>query len=137
MRDFGRADPERVGAECPVRRSMAVTAYDQQTRQSQPQLRSDHMNDALRRVRNVKTADCMLTRIGAKLLDHAGDGRVGDDRPPARGNVVIRNAEGEPWLRDTPSTSSDLPKGVVGSLVHEVPVDPQERFPILSCGDDV
>ena len=45
--DLGRADPERERAEGAVRRRVAVAADDRLARLRQPELRADHVDDAL------------------------------------------------------------------------------------------
>ena len=52
------ADPERQGAERAVRRGVTVAADDRHARLGQPELRPDHMDDALATAVEVEEAGC-------------------------------------------------------------------------------
>ena len=47
MLDFRGADAEGEGAERPMRRGVRIAAHDQQPGLRQPQLGTDHVDDAL------------------------------------------------------------------------------------------
>ena len=65
MRDVGRADAKGQRAKGPMRRCVRVPAIYQQTGQSQAQFRSDHMDDTLFGVVQVKQMNTIFYRISA------------------------------------------------------------------------
>ena len=62
MRHLRRADAEGIGAERTMGRGVAVAADDQQARQRQALLRSDHMDDALARIVEPEQFDAVPWR---------------------------------------------------------------------------
>ena len=63
MRHFGRADAKRIGAERAMGRGVAVAADDQESRQRQPLLGPDHMDDALARIVEAEQRYAMLLAV--------------------------------------------------------------------------
>ena len=102
MRDFGRADAERIGAECAVRRRVAVAADDQQPGQGQSLFGPDDMHDALARVAQAEQRDVIVAGIGLEIAHHRRDLGIGNAAgAAARRHVVIGDPEGESRLCDT------------------------------------
>ena len=95
------------------------------------------MDDALRRIGDVEEAKAMPCRIGGKPVDHAGNLGIGDRGAVPRRHVVIRDAEGQTRLGKALATRFQCAESVMRSLMHEMPVDPEQRLAILAHGDDM
>ena len=133
MRDLGRADAEGISAERAVCRCVAVAADNQQTRQRQPLLRTDHMDDALARIADAEQLDVVPGGVFLDLPHHAGQLGIGDVGPrPARRHIVIGDAKGQPGLSHGHAPLGKLGEGVERTLMHIVPVDPEQRFPVFA-----
>ena len=88
MRDFGRADAERIGAESAMRGRVAVAADDQQARQRQSLFGTDHMHDALARIVEPEQRDMPLSSaFVSRLRTIARDFRIGDAVPRGRASA--------------------------------------------------
>ncbi len=136
MRHLGRADAERVGAERAMGRGVAVAADDQQPRQRQALLRTDHMHDALARIVEAEQLDAVLGRVLLDLPHHARQLGIGDVAPrAARRHVMVGDAEGQPGLGDRHAALGQLAEGMERALVHVVAIDPEQRLAVLATHD--
>jgi len=117
---------------------VAVAADDGQARQRQALLGAGDVDDALAGIVEAEQRDAVGGRVGGELVDHARDRGVGNGTAaPARRDIVVGDAEGQVRPRDRGPARGDLPEGVVRALVHEMPVDPQQREPVVAARDDV
>ena len=82
-----RADAEGDGAERAVRRGVAVAAGDRHARLRQPQLRPDHMHDALR-------ARCRGRAAGCRARGSSARAPPACPRPSRRGTAAAGRASG-------------------------------------------
>src|SRR6516165_7820890 len=80
VRHLGRTDAERISAERAVRRSMAVTAHNQQSRQGETLLGTDHVYDPLPGIPEPEQNDAVPRRVGLEQTHHACDLGIGDAR---------------------------------------------------------
>ena len=94
------------------------------------------MHDALARIVKPEQPETMPAGILLQCRDHARDGGIGD-RPtaPARGDVVIGHAEGQLRLRHALAPLGQFAERVVGALMHEMPIDEEQRRAILAGMD--
>ena len=99
-----RADAERDGAERAVRGGVAVAAGDRHARLRQPQLRADHVDDALVAAVEIEQPDAVLAAVPLERGEHVLGHHV-EERPPliARRDDVIDGADGA--LRASPRAS--------------------------------
>ena len=136
MRDFRRADAERIGAKGAVRGGVAVAADDQQPRQRQSLLGADHMHNALARIAQAEQRDAVFRCIGFEVAHHRRDLRVGDRlAAPACRHVMIGNPEGELRLGGRTAARFHLAEGVKRAFVHVVAVDPEQGRGVLAARD--
>ena len=126
--DLARADPERQRPECPVRAGVAVAANDREARKRQPQLRADHVHDALAPALDVVKRNPELEAIGPHRLDLPPRQRVADRKLIVSRHVVIDRRERQ--IRP-PHPAARQPKPLerlrTRHLVHQMPVDVQQR----------
>ena len=127
MGDLRGADAEGIGPEGAMGRGMAVAADHGQSRQGQALLGPDDMDDALARIVQAEELDAVTRRVGAEIVDHPGDLGIGDVVAPTRRHIVVGDAEGQAGLRDAAIASGNLGEGVERTLMHEMPVDPEQR----------
>ena len=136
MRDFGGTDAEGVGAEGAMCRGVAVAADDEQAGQGEALFGPDYMHDALACVAQAEQGDRVVRRIRFEIAHHGGDLGIGDTgRPAARRHVVVRDAESQGGLSNGASARLHLAEGVERALMHEMPVDPQQRGAVLAPHD--
>ena len=136
MRHFGGADAKGIGAERAVGRGVAVAADDQQARQRQSLLGTDHMHDALPGIVQSEQLDAVLRGVLLDLPHHARKLGIGDVTPRAAGrHVMVRHAEGQAGLGDLDAPLGQLAEGVERTLMDVVAVDPEQRLAVLAAND--
>ncbi len=136
MRDFRRADAERISAERAMGRSVAVAADDEQARKRQPLLGANHMDDALARIAQSEQADTVPRGVVGELPHHPRNLGIGDRRARRAGrHVMIGNAEGQFRMRHRGATARDLVEGMERAFVHVMTIDEQQRFAIVAADD--
>lgn len=137
--DFAGAYSERKRAECPMSRSVTVTAHDGHSRLGEAQLRPDYMDDAAVAAMHSQKLDAEI----AGVLLHLSDLR-------RRHLVEYGHVEGSGWdavvdgrhglLRSTHSYSpfAQPRKSLWGSdLVDEMQIDVKHCRAAGALGDDV
>ena len=138
VRDFRRADPKGIGAERAVRGRVAIAANDQQAGQRQSLFGTNHMHDALTWVAQAEQRDTILCRIVLKIADHRGDFRIGNALSAAAGrHVVISYGKRELRLGYSASARLHLAEAVERTLVHVMPIDPEQSRAIFPPRDFV
>ncbi len=136
MRDFGRADAERVGAKRAMGRGVAVAADDQEARQRQSLLRTDDVHDALPGIADPEQPDAVLGAVLLDLPHHAGDLGIGNIRAgAARRHIVVGDAEGQAGLGHRRAAIGELAERVHGAFVHIMAIDPEQRLAVLAPQD--
>src|SRR5476649_681368 len=94
------------------------------------------MHDALPGIVQSEQLDAVLCRIFFDLAHHPGEFRIGDIPPrPACRHIMVRNAEGQAWLRDLNASLGQLAKCVEGTLMNIVTVNPEQRLAVLAADD--
>ena len=138
--DLRRADAERHGAECAVRRGVAVAAGDGHARLRQPQLRPDDVDDALRAAVADRTVGTPLPRTFRSSADEHVLGHHVAERPPlvARRDDVIDGGD-RPlrMLHAQPARPQHVERLRTGHLVDQVQADEELRLPVRQRPDRV
>ncbi len=98
-----RADPERHGAERPMRRGVAVPARDRHRRLGQAQLRTDDVDDPLHAARKIEQANAGLAAVPFQRREHVLGHEIAE-RPP-----LIQGRDDMVDRRDRPLGELDLP----------------------------
>ncbi len=115
---------------------MAVAAYDQQAGKRKALFGTDHVHDSLARIRKPKQGYAVLGGVFVQRAHHARDLGIVDDAPgAARGDIMIRDTEGETWLGDPRAARLELAEGVERSFMHVMAVDPQQRLAVVAPHD--
>ncbi len=136
MRDLGGADAKRISAEGAVRGGVAVTADDQQARQSEALFGANDMDNALPWIVQTEQGDAAFRRIRFEIAHHGGDLGIGDaGGAPVCRHVMVGDAERERRLGDAAPARFHLAEGVKRALMHKMPVDPEQRGAILAARD--
>ena len=95
MFDFGSTDAVRQSAECPMGRSVAVTADNRGAGQGKALFGSDDVDNALTLVELVEILDTEFTGIFSQRRHLRGRFRIGDAMRPVGGrHVVINHRQG-------------------------------------------
>ena len=110
MLDFRRADAVRKRAERAMRRGMAITADDRCSRQREPLLGPDDVNNALSLVVFVEIFDAEFARVLGECGDLFRTFRIRIRFRPVRGRDVMID-DGERFFR-----RADLATGGVFSM---------------------
>src|ERR1700722_333052 len=137
--DFRSTNTEGQRAERSVRAGMAISADNGHSRLRQPQLRTDHMHDALVRRIHIKQADSELLAITLQGCDLLRRDQIGD-RSSARlsGNVVIYGGYGAlpfPYLGS--GLAQSLKSLRRSYFMHEMHVDIQDGRARLGLSHDM
>ena len=139
--DLAGADPERERAERAVGGGVRVAADDRHARLGDPQLRPDHVHDALavgadRVQRDAELLAVALERLHLHARELVADARR--RRGPVGGDVVVGGGERAvgPAHR-APGEPQALEGLRAGDLVHEVQVDVQQARRDLVRGPDL
>ena len=137
--DFAGADAEGQGPEGPVRGRVAVAADDRHARLGEPQLRPDHVDDALVAVVEVVEADAELAAVLPQGVDLLLGDRVGDRQAAVGGgHVVVDRGHGPLGPPDLAAGQPQPLEGLgAGHFVDQVQVDVQDRLLAFFGMDDV
>ena len=126
--DLAGPDPERERSERPVGARVRVAADDRHPGLGEPQLRTDDVDDALRRVADAVERDAELGAVRLELVDlgerpsrrrSAGCG-VGRDRVVGRGDGLAGSADADA------ARAQPRERLRAGHLVDEVEVDRED-----------
>ena len=124
--DLGRADAERERAERAVRRGVRVAAHDRHAGLRQPELRADHVHDALAAAAGRVERDAELRAVPRERLELLLRERV-DRRVVAGGDVVVHRRERQVGPAHAAAGEPQaLERLRRGDLVHEVEVDVEQ-----------
>ena len=139
--DLARADPVGQRAERAVRGRMAVAADDRHARQGPALLGPDDVHDALADVAHGVVVDAELggVRVERGDLDGAVLGHVGRVLAAGRGrHVVVGHRDGPLGRAHAPARHAQALEGLgARDLVHQVPVDVEQRGAVLGLLDEV
>ena len=126
--NLARADPERQGAECPVSTGVAVAADDGHTGKRQPQLGTDHMDDALAAALDVIERDSELAAVRPQSLHLAARERIADVELVFGGDIVVQRGERQVGPTDSPAGQAETIERLgAGHLMNEVAIDVKQR----------
>jgi hypothetical protein len=130
---LGSADPVRKAAECAVRAGVRVAADDGHSRQRGALLGPDHVHDPLTLVEEREIGlGAVLAHVGVERLHLDARSRIFDSLdpalPPGRRRVVVGGCDhGFDPPRPAARGFQALVSLRAGDLVHEMPVDIQQR----------
>ncbi len=127
--DLGRADAVRQRAERAVRRGMRIAAHHRHTRQGRALLRADHVHDTLTLVVHAEFDDVEVGAVLVECLDLQPRYRVFDALAAIGGRDVMVGGRqvGRGAPQRTTGQTQPLKRLRRGHLVHQVPVDVQQR----------
>ena len=135
--NLARADPECQRAECPVGACVAVAANDGHTGKRQPQLGSDHMDDALAAALDVVERDSQLAAVRPQSLHLAARKRIADVELVVGGNVVVQRGKSQVGPTHPPACQAETIKCLgAGYLMNQVAIDVKQRC-LCGRGDHV
>ncbi len=128
MLDLGRADTERECPEGAVRGSVGIAADDDGARQGQPQLRPDHVDDALPAMAGAEARDCRVVAVLPQRVHLRHAHRVGaGDAVTVGGDVVVHRGNNQPGPANAPALDPEAFECLWRSdLVHQVQVDVEQ-----------
>ncbi len=129
MFDFAGTDAKGQCAKRAVSRCVAVTADDDHAGLSVAILRTDHMNDALSHVMNIKQRDPKLFAVRTQRFNLLAADFVCDRQTTVAGrHIVIGCRDGAFRSANGPLVQSQSVKGLrAGDFVNQVQIDIQNR----------
>jgi hypothetical protein len=138
--DLGRADAESEAAEGAMRAGVRIAADHRHAGKRRPVLRPDDVNNPLAQVAERKVGlGSVLAHVPVERVDLHARGRIGDALVPVlRRSVVVRCGDDRAHAPGLAAGELEPFVGLrAGHLVHEVPIDVEQRRAVALGANDV